>query len=505
MEVGTPAFDTRARVVECASCGGMLEAPLEGERTVCRRCGAANEILPRFDVPLRAALEDEEAERARLDRLIAQRDLPTPVEIYDLDAPPAGFTADPDRDRGSADALRSAWNAARPTLWQVSPARQRDALWLALHLADLYVAQNDPQRARALLETALDLLGDEGLRHLIRCRLAILALWSGDAPSAYVWLCGCDFAATELPLDSALREGQAQLAEATGDHALVLSLVGEAHLAVPIATGWERTCGALRVRALSALGRDDEADAELQRLIASVHGLAIDEAVGKAHPVVLRHYRALLARAAADRDALPSGWAAVWGEMVKLPYLAIAVLVLVTLPRVFFDADATGGAEGYALCRYTCADCRGPFRVYTYVSRSAGSVSTSGADYYCSSPSNDVSALADSELAARHAALGAISLSFAPGALTYLGLLGLLAPISFAAGVREHFAGAARRREREAALAALAAAAELPVPAPEPAPSKPVSREASWNVFRFAALAAVVIAVELVVHRLRWR
>lgn len=503
MEGGRSAFDTRTRIVECASCGGVLAGPLEGARTTCPRCGAPAEIVPRYDVPTRAPLEDAEAERARVDGLKAQRSVPAPVGVYDLDAPPAGFTADPTRDRSSLDALRSAWNAARPTLWQVSPARQRDALWIALHLADLYVALNEASRARALLESALDLLADEGLRHLIRCRLATLAIWSGDPESGYAWLCGCDFAATELPLDSALREGQAQLAEVTGDPARVLALVGDAHLAVPIADGWERTCGVLRTRALDALGREAEADAELQRMRATWAG--VEEAVGQAHPVVLRHRRALLAVAAAERDAIPSGVAAVAGEMVKLPYLAIGVLLLVTLPRVFFDADATGGLEGIALCPATCADCRGPFRVYTHVSRGEGSVSTRGADYYCQSPSQDVSTLADSELAARRASLGPISLSFAPGASTYLGLLVLLFPISFVTGVREHFAGMARRRAHESALATLATAAAMPVPAPVPAPSKPVVREAAWNIARFAALAAAVIAIELVVHRLRFR
>lgn len=501
MEAGIRPFDTGARLVECASCGGTLEAPLEGSRTTCRRCGTVTDIPARHDVPMRAALEDPAQEQARLASLSAQRSSPAPLELYDLETPPPGFTADPSRDAGSADALRSAWNAARPTLWQVSPAKQRDALWLALHLADVHVAGGEAERARALLETALDLLADGGLRHLIRCRLATLALWQSDAPSAYQWLLGCDFAAEELPLDSALRENQAALSELADDHLLTLALVGDASLAVPIAPGWERPCGVRRVRALSALGRDDEADTELARLLATPLGIGIEAEIGAAHPVVTRRSRRLLEEAAKARDAIPAGRAAIFGELGKLPYLTLGVLLLVAMPRWFFDADPTGGVEGYLLCPHVCADCRGPFRVHTPWRHEGGSHSTNGADYYCQSASVDVSQLAESEITRVRPALRPLRVTFAASALTYLLLLLLLLPVSAGVGLREHYLAKARRREHAPGIEALAAAAGLPVPAEKDAPAAQSLRAAGWTIAKAVGIATMVVVGEIVVRK----
>ena len=226
---------------------------------------------------------------------------------------------------------------------------------------------------------------------------------------------------------------------------------------------------------------------------------------GPTHPVVQRRRRAALALAAGERDAIPTGKAAVFGELVKLPYLAIAVLVLVTLPRWFFDADAFGGAQGYLLCPQVCADCRGPFRVHTLWHHEEGTHSTSGADYYCTTPTNEIASLSDTELVAARSSLRPFRLAVAPGAATYLALLFLLVPASIGAGVREHFLASARRRACEPMLGELAAAAGVSVPTNEPVPATPLAWQAFRAIATAAALASALVVGELVVHRLLMR
>jgi hypothetical protein len=210
----------------------------------------------------------------------------------------------------------------------------------------------------------------------------------------------------------------------------------------------------------------------------------------------------VLLREAADRDAIPTGAAAVFGEMVNLPVLAIAVLGLVMLPRWFFDADPFGGAHGYLLCPEVCAECRGPLRLDTPARREGSSQLLRGTEYYCATPTNEAATLSETELAQARARLAPYRLSFAPGALTYLSLLLLLLPVSVATGVREHFVGLSLRRAVAPALSELAAAAGTPPPSPRPAPAGPVLVKAATRFLVAALVALGLVALELGVHRL---
>ena len=498
------SFDTRFRAVECASCGAPVQGPLEGARVACGHCTATTDIPPRQDAPWRPRAGSAEEETARLFRLAAQRDHPLPGDAYDLATPPPGFTADPVRDAGSPDALRSAWNAAKPTLPAASVVKQRDALWVALHLSNIYIATGHAQHARALLETALDALSDGGHQHVVRCRLATLAVWEGDLGSAGVWLQGCDLAPEVLDLDSALREAEGRVAAASGDSKQVLAIVGETASSFPVAAGFARSLDLLRIPALSAEGAAYRAFAELTRAMASHGRTSLLADLPADDPAVQRLHLQTLEARARQRDEVPTGAAAVLGELENLPYVALAALVLVTMPRCFFDADPFGGAHGYLLCPAVCQECRGPFRVDTQWVHDGGFHSTTGPDYFCATDTNGVATLSDTELARVRGSLRRYELSVAPGALTYLTLFLLLFPVSLVSGIREHFLGKERRRALADELVPLSAAAAAPVPAPRPTPARPAAAKAGRTIGAALLLSGLLVAAELLIHpRLR--
>jgi hypothetical protein len=499
----TGAFDPRLRSVECGQCGQgtPLTVDFQGGRATCRTCGHTLDLLPRDDRPPGQGPLSPSDDIARRTRLFAQLTHPIPGHPYDLSVPPPGFTADPDRDKGSGDALRSAWNAARKTLPTASVAKQRDGLWIALHLVDVQLAGGDPQGARALLETGLDVIADPGLRHLIRCRLSALALWDDAPEAAEYWLACCDPATEVVQLDATYREAQARLAAHAGRPEDVLGWVGNAVGAVAVPPAWERAFDTLRIAALGATGDVDRAFAELSRAL-PLHGDgALFADLGPADPSVRRFQREALGRLAASRDAIPVSFTAVFAELARLPLLAVGVMVLVTLPRCFFDADPFGGAHGYPLCPSVCAECTGPFRVHTEWHHHEGTHSTNGSDYYCATPTNEIFALSEAEIMADRGKLRRYKLSWAPGALTYASLLVLLAPVSALTGLREHFLNRRRRERMLPEIERLARAAGTTPPEPRNPPARP-------EVFSFVAglslallVAAIIVAAELWLHR----
>jgi hypothetical protein len=502
----TGAFDPRLRSVECGQCGQgtPLTVSFEGGLASCRTCGHTVELLPRDDRPPGTTASSPSDEIARQTRLFLQLRHPIPGHPYDLSVPPPGFTADPERDKGSGDALRSAWNAARKSLPTASVAKQRDALWIALHLVDVQLAEGNPHGARALLETALDTIADSGLQHLLRCRLSALSLWDDAPEAAEYWLAGCDPAPEVVQLDATYREAQARLAARAGRPEEVLGWVGSAHGSVAVPPAWERAFDTLRIAALGALpgaADGDRAFAELSRAIA-LHGDGpVFSDLGPADPSVRRFQREAMGRLAESRDAIPTGATAVFAELARLPLLALGVMVLVTLPRMFFDADPFGGAHGYALCPLVCADCTGPFRVHTEWHHHEGSHSTNGSDYYCATPTNEIFSLSDAEISRERPQLRPYKLAWAPGALTYASLLLLLTPVSALTGLREHFLNRRRRERLLPELERLAEAAGTTPPAPQNAPARPAVVSFATRVSLALLGSAILVAAELWLHK----
>ncbi|MEJ7731575.1 MAG: hypothetical protein WKG00_20475 [Polyangiaceae bacterium] len=165
------------------------------------------------------------------------------------------------------------------------------------------------------------------------------------------------------------------------------------------------------------------------------------------------------------RDHLPRGLAALGVTLFSVPFIALVLLLAVTMPRCFFDADPFLGAHGYVLCPERCDDCRGPLRVYTEWHHNGGEHTTNGPQYFCRTPTNRVATMSDQEMDGRLHELEPYELDWAPAAATYMTLVLLLVPLAAIRAISVN-----RRAERQAAdleeeMATIARSAGLAVPA----------------------------------------
>ena len=153
----TSAFDITIRALECQKCAAPINAPSAGGQVTCHYCGAVNHIgVRRSDAPGQAQSMADEV--ARLSQLKSQLEHPVHGHPYDMSRPSGGMRGDePDA------VIKKAWQAAKATGAGASPDSQRRLCWLALRLASSE-ARRDEITARAVLETALDLLPDVGHR-----------------------------------------------------------------------------------------------------------------------------------------------------------------------------------------------------------------------------------------------------------------------------------------------------------------------------------------------------
>src|SRR5262249_27649000 len=158
------------------------------------------------------------------------------------------------------DDLRREWARARVSAASdMASHRQRSLVSLALQLADAEDRAGSPARARAVLETALEALPDDGHRHMVFCRMAMAAARGGGIGSAEAWLGLCDPAAEVAELDSAYREAAAFLRRAKGDPTSVLAIIGTRADEMPTAPSFVVRFHMLRSDALEALERYDAA------------------------------------------------------------------------------------------------------------------------------------------------------------------------------------------------------------------------------------------------------
>jgi hypothetical protein len=158
-----------------------------------------------------------------------------------------------------------AWKLAVAHLaQQPSPQNQQRVAWLAQLTATgvLELGRLDPPRARAIRETALELLPDPGHKHQIRCVLSRGACLQHDLPSAEQWLAGCDPYPGNITLDTEYRMSSSYLHVAHGRPAAVLETLGGQPGAIPIDFGRDMLAGLLRVHAWEELGQPQGADAQ---------------------------------------------------------------------------------------------------------------------------------------------------------------------------------------------------------------------------------------------------
>lgn len=240
-------FDTAVRAVECPNCGGPVESPESGGRVKCRFCSVEVEVRLRTKDAYRHASLSQQEEVARLSRLMSQVAHPVHGHAYDLEHPPADLV-------GADEAQLSAmWTRAKAEN-DASIDAQHRLCFLAHALSSHYVSEGETLRARAVLETAVDLLADSGHRHIVRCRLAALAARHGDLESAVEWLSECDEASEVLELDGEYRLAAARVAIERRDPREAFRLLGETEGRIPVDASHKKSFEAHRIAALEVKG-----------------------------------------------------------------------------------------------------------------------------------------------------------------------------------------------------------------------------------------------------------
>jgi hypothetical protein len=243
-----------------------VSGTIAGGQVRCDYCGATMQVGARPRESAREHVATEIDESARLAGLRAQ------VESFDSDRAllrgPDGLDAfermlsDAATRAAGLEGFRQEWEKTRrvAAAGRATPETELQLLRLAFAIAEQYAQLDRADRARAVLETALDLIADADLRDLIRARLARQALLLNDVEAGAAWLADVNPRPLKLEVDSESRIATALLAYRRGDHAGVLAALGETVDGAPML---EMRAGLLphllRAHALAGTGRVVEA------------------------------------------------------------------------------------------------------------------------------------------------------------------------------------------------------------------------------------------------------
>ena len=282
--MASTAFTHAIKVHECPSCGAPCVAPPAGGAVTCQYCGVSAQILARREETAHTMPEPERLESLRA-QLAAGKPHPTlhervPAPLQDI----VRDFAEPARRQELLPRARQVWQAARGAAGSSPTADQAvDLFHTARHLAHMYWITADGERARATLETAIELLPMREMRDVLRCLLARYALLVGDRPAFERWLADCDARPTVLEVESELRLTKALGAMLAGGADAVLTLVGRTPGEAPLSADAEPLASALRAHACAARG---DAPAALGHMgqIAKKLGTAAAKGVFKVYP-----------------------------------------------------------------------------------------------------------------------------------------------------------------------------------------------------------------------------
>jgi hypothetical protein len=264
------AYTTQLRALLCPSCGAPITTPPQGGAFQCGYCRAMWSVAARMDARPQVAPPSPAQEQARLAKLRFQ------FEQGHLASPYSTYVAPQDvthlaalRPPNSWGPWFEAWKSAVARLAQQPEVQnQRRVFWLA-HLTGtgvLDLGSTDPTRARAIRETALELLPDPGHKHLLRCTLSRSACLQRDPASAEQWLAACDPYPGNITLDTEYRLSVSYLSLAYGRWPVVLEALGNQPDIIPIDYGRDLLAGLLRVHACEELGYTQAADGQLRYL-----------------------------------------------------------------------------------------------------------------------------------------------------------------------------------------------------------------------------------------------
>lgn len=272
------AFDLGSlsvRIVECARC----HEPVLGERAAGRmtlRCGYCG-FEDERELSSRRAVDEADARAYRGKPRNAQGHL---IKV-DLEEPPSDLA----NKRWSRQSLTTLWREAKAAIGVAVSDERSNAefrlVWIGASLAAEHAAARDFLRARATLETLLELVTLAPYKALVLARLGRLAVLS-DAPDlADKWVSAAPRDLRIAEVSSDLRVTDAMVARARGDAKGMLAIIGERDTADEFVGGARWLAVALRVDAHER--EDDLALAsrvwrEVSRASGSKHALALSRA-----------------------------------------------------------------------------------------------------------------------------------------------------------------------------------------------------------------------------------
>ncbi|MEZ4370182.1 MAG: hypothetical protein R3B07_05125 [Polyangiaceae bacterium] len=348
-------FDTLTRVIECAHCGAPL-AGSEQTQVRCAYCGAANQVELRPREAVKTLTPAQQI--ARMSALKAQFDHPVPGHVYDMDSPPPRLAHQRVHNRMASAEYAALWSQLRARPGPRDLEDQRSLTWVAIRAATTFSETGRPREARAKLETALDLVEDSGLRHLLRCELALCAIRAGEAQAARSWLNECDPWAEVLELDSIFRMANARLALLEGKPQEALQHVGAAPGVVPLDASYEQHAKGIRAHAAELMGHApvamDESELKMLRNEQLAPGAR------------LQLVKQSLRKARANNE---NSGSLIWlflTTLMKTPYWALLLALLATVGGCITETGPVGGLTSEVLCPQVCSTCRGPYTHVTY-------------------------------------------------------------------------------------------------------------------------------------------
>ena len=402
--MGHTLYSHALRILTCAQCGAPIDASIHGGSFPCGYCAAVCQLARRDESAdisaARAAASATISESERYARLREQDRNPPPLPpgiaalLVEGHLPPANVP------RAEADWLESrAQLATAPSF----PVCER-----FFHLTVVLAPQMEERRRRASLETAVELLPDDGHRHVLRCMLAREAARAGDFASADLWLEPVSPRAMDLGMDTSYRLAAATLASARGDHRKVTELLGFRRDDVPLADRDEVACWILRVDALEHIGREADAVAEVTGWITTWGAERMRQAIAAHLPLRLcersfatAHAKTAQATEAARRAYTMASVAGLEGQIAeayaKPTWLGLVVGFFLTTFLLAFglgtawtcvvtgmvEADPLFGAHARMVCPRVCDDCRAPYEFASWTTTTNNSSSDSTLNIYC--------------------------------------------------------------------------------------------------------------------------
>jgi len=268
--VAHTAYTYQLRSVECEQCGGPVVTQQSATEAQCGFCNAVLRLVVR---PKDAVHEpiDESARMAGLAAQVGKQDANGPLAARPPDGMHAFAAMLTDRSARPAAvaALRQEWGQARAEA-TAQPSRQSGtrAFRAALLLARFYAADDDDKRARAVAETAINIVSEPGQRDILRLWLARAALDAGDSEAYDAWLADVNPQPVHLEVDSALRLTRARRALSDNLWDGVASLVGSYPREVPLAAESEKAARLVRAHAFAGRGDEVSARRELRGALA---------------------------------------------------------------------------------------------------------------------------------------------------------------------------------------------------------------------------------------------